>query len=96
MTLVPDRESIPPFDALFATYFTGAPPIAEPRHEGESEAPPNQSGELQPVLLGEGTGKSASVHDLRNRRTLRRHAATTSPNSARRSPSTSRRCAAGG
>ncbi len=68
VTLVADRESIPPFNALFAAYFTGAPPIAEPQHEGESEAPPDQGGELQPVLLGEGTGKSASVHELRNRR----------------------------
>ena len=73
VTLVADRESIPPFNALFASYFAGAPPIAEPNTEGESEAPPNKSGELQPVLLGEGTGKSASVHDLRNRRRYERH-----------------------
>ncbi len=46
VTLVADRESIPPFNALFATYFTGAPPIAEPNSEGESEAPPSKSGEL--------------------------------------------------
>jgi uncharacterized protein with von Willebrand factor type A (vWA) domain len=69
VTLVADRESIPPFNALFATYFTGAPPIVEPQSEGESEAPPSKSGELQPVLLGEGTGKNASVDELRNRRT---------------------------
>ncbi len=68
VTLVSRLEDIPFFDAVFATHFTGAPPVVEPRNEGESEAPPNQSGELQPVLLGEGTGKSASVHDLRNRR----------------------------
>ena len=68
VTLVADRESIPPFNALFATYFTGAPPIVEPQSEGESEARPSKSGELQPVLLGEGTGKNASVHELRNRR----------------------------
>jgi uncharacterized protein len=68
VTLVADRESIRPFNALFATHFAGAPPIAEPQGEGETEAPKNQGGELQPVLIGEGTGKSASVHDLRNRR----------------------------
>jgi len=69
VTLVPDRESIPPFNALFATYFTGAPPIAEPDTQGETESPQNQGDqELQPVQLGEGTGKDASVHDLTNRR----------------------------
>lgn len=69
VTLVGNRESIPPFNALFATHFAGAPPTAEPETQGESEAPPTRGGDLQPVLIGEGTGKSASVHDLRNRRT---------------------------
>ncbi len=69
VTLVADRESIPPFNALFAAYFAGAPPIAEPQSEGETEAPPNKGGDLQPIQLGEGTGKDASVLDLRNRRT---------------------------
>jgi uncharacterized protein with von Willebrand factor type A (vWA) domain len=68
VTLVADRESIPPFNALFATYFTGAPSVAEPETSGEAEAPKNHGGDLQPVLAGEGTGKSASVDELRNRR----------------------------
>ena len=37
---------------------------ARPRRRSQAA-----TGELQPVLLGEGTGKSASVDDLRNRRT---------------------------
>ena len=55
VTLVPDRESIPPFDALFATYFTGAPPVAEPDTQGETEAPQTKRRqELQPVLTRRG------------------------------------------
>jgi uncharacterized protein with von Willebrand factor type A (vWA) domain len=69
VTLVTRLEDIPAFDALFATFFKGAPPAAEPGDEGESEAPPeSKSGDLQPQLIAEGTGKDASVHELRNRR----------------------------
>lgn len=70
VTLVSRLDDIPFFDAVFATHFEGAPPIAQSREdEGESQAPePKQDGELQPVVLAEGTGKSASVHDLHHRR----------------------------
>ena len=49
----------------------GAPPTVEPRdEEGETAGAASRAsdGELQPVVLAEGTGKHASVHDLRNRR----------------------------
>ena len=42
---------------------------SRPTEEGEEQAPqPKQAGELSPVELAEGTGKSASVHELVNRR----------------------------
>jgi uncharacterized protein with von Willebrand factor type A (vWA) domain len=71
VTLVSRLEDIPSFDAVFAAHFAGAPPIAEPpAEEGEEQAPrPSKDGELQPVQLSEGTGKSASAHELRHRRT---------------------------
>ena len=70
VTLVSRLEDVPAFDALFATWFKGAPATVEPREEGESEAPPDGGGsdELQPQLIAEGTGKDASAHELRNRR----------------------------
>lgn len=69
VTLVDRLEAIPSFDAVFATHFAGLPPMAEPDTSGEAEAPQkSREGELQPVLIGEGTGKDASVHDLHNRR----------------------------
>jgi uncharacterized protein with von Willebrand factor type A (vWA) domain len=70
VTLVSRLDDIPFFDAVFATHFSGAPPLAEQQsEEGESQAPePKQEGELQPVVLSEGTGKSASVHELQHRR----------------------------
>jgi uncharacterized protein len=72
VTLVSRLEDVPAFDALFATWFKGAPATVEPRDEGESEAPPDSGGsdELQPQLIAEGTGRDASVHELRNRRTF--------------------------
>jgi uncharacterized protein with von Willebrand factor type A (vWA) domain len=70
VTLVTRLDDLPRFDAVFATHFAGAPPIVESTEEGEEQAPqPKHDGELQPVQLSEGTGKSASVHDLANRRT---------------------------
>jgi uncharacterized protein with von Willebrand factor type A (vWA) domain len=71
VTLVSRLEDIPSFDAVFATWFAGAPPIFEqpPDEEGETEAPkPRADEELAPIQLSEGTGKSASFHELRNRR----------------------------
>jgi uncharacterized protein with von Willebrand factor type A (vWA) domain len=70
VTLVTRLEDLPAFDALFATWFRGALPTIEPPEDGESEAPPDTShaGEVQPQLIAEGTGKDASVHELRNRR----------------------------
>jgi uncharacterized protein with von Willebrand factor type A (vWA) domain len=70
VTLVSRLDDLPFFDAVFATHFGGAPPVAESREdEGESQAPePKQDGELQPVVLSEGTGKNASVHELQRRR----------------------------
>lgn len=71
VTLVDRLENIPFFDAVFASYFLGAPPQEVPSEEGEEEAPePKSSGELAPQELSEGTGKSASVHDLRHKRTF--------------------------
>jgi uncharacterized protein len=70
VTLVTRLEDLPAFDALFATWFKGAPATLEPPDAGESEAPPDpaKTGELQPQLIAEGTGKDASVHELRHRR----------------------------
>jgi uncharacterized protein with von Willebrand factor type A (vWA) domain len=70
VTLVTRLEDVPAFDALFATWFKGAPAAVVPPEQGESEAPPDPSpgGEIQPQLIAEGTGKDASVHELRNRR----------------------------
>jgi uncharacterized protein with von Willebrand factor type A (vWA) domain len=70
VTLVSRLDDIPFFDAVFATHFAGAPPLAESRDdEGESQAPePRKDGELQAVVLSEGTGKNASVHELEHRR----------------------------
>jgi uncharacterized protein with von Willebrand factor type A (vWA) domain len=69
VTLVASREDIPVFDALFAKHFAGVALSGEPEQEGESEAPEREGGgEPEPVLLSEGTGRDASVHELRNRR----------------------------
>ncbi|RKQ90235.1 hypothetical protein C8N24_0034 [Solirubrobacter pauli] len=69
VTLVDRLETIPAFDAVFSAYFLGAPPQPSPQRDGESEAPdPQDGGELEPIVMGEGTGKEASVHDLRHRR----------------------------
>ncbi len=71
VTLVDRLENIPVFDAVFAMHFLGAPPQRVPTEEGEEEAPePKGGGELEPMVLSEGTGKSASVHDLRHKRTF--------------------------
>lgn len=71
VTLVGSREDIPEFDTLFAKYFAGVAPETEPDEAGESEAPEGEGGgELEPAVLSEGTGRSASVHDLRHRRTF--------------------------
>jgi uncharacterized protein len=70
VTLVTRADDLPAFDALFAHWFAGVPARPEPEEEGEEQAPqPKAEGELRPVQLSEGTGKSASVHDLANRRT---------------------------
>jgi uncharacterized protein with von Willebrand factor type A (vWA) domain len=69
VTLVDRLEAIPTFDAVFSAYFLGAPPQPVPSEEGEEEAPePQGGGESDPMVLSEGTGTSASVHDLRHRR----------------------------
>ena len=71
VTLVSRLEDIPYFEAVFATHFGGAPPVVERRseEEGESQSPePSTEGELQPVLLSEGTGRRADVHELQHRR----------------------------
>jgi uncharacterized protein with von Willebrand factor type A (vWA) domain len=69
VTLVTRLEDIPAFDAVFAAWFAGAPQTVESSEEGEEQAPqPTQAGDLSPVELAEGTGKSASVHELVNRR----------------------------
>jgi uncharacterized protein with von Willebrand factor type A (vWA) domain len=74
VTLVSRLEDIPAFDAVFATWFAGAPPLIVPPpddHTGETEAPkPSGEEELRPIELSEGSGKSASVHELRHRRTF--------------------------
>jgi uncharacterized protein len=74
VTLVSRREEISPFDAVFAKHFAGIAPVGEPEPEsGETEAPqPQGEGELAPLLLSEGTGSKAAVHDLRNRRKYER------------------------
>jgi uncharacterized protein with von Willebrand factor type A (vWA) domain len=68
-TLVTRLEDIPVFDAIFASYFLGAPPQPAPAEEGESEAPdPQGDSESAPALMSEGTGKTASVHELKHQR----------------------------
>jgi uncharacterized protein with von Willebrand factor type A (vWA) domain len=71
VTLVADRDDIPAFDAVFAAHFAGGQRAkAREDHPGETEAPqPSKEGELQPIELAEGTGKQASIHELRHRRT---------------------------
>ena len=71
VTLVSRLEDIPAFDTVFATHFMGAPrPTTPPAEGSEEQAPqPSKQGELEPVALAEGTGKRASVHELRHRRT---------------------------
>jgi uncharacterized protein with von Willebrand factor type A (vWA) domain len=70
VTLVTRADDLEAFDRLFAEWFAGVPQQHESEEEGEEQAPqPKAEGELQPVALSEGTGKSASVHDLANRRT---------------------------
>ncbi len=73
VTLVSRFEDIPVFDAVFATFFLGAPPQTAPQESGEEEAPQPQGAGEPPasVMLSKGTGKRASVHDLRNARTFR-------------------------
>ncbi|WP_270006765.1 vWA domain-containing protein [Solirubrobacter deserti] len=69
VTLVDRLEAIPVFDAVFASFFLGAPPQPAPAEEGESEAPePQGEHEAAPMVMSEGTGKSASIHELRHRR----------------------------
>src|SRR5689334_18818718 len=47
----------------------GIPATGEPEQDGESEAPEGQGGDDPlPVVVGEGTGRDASVHELRHRR----------------------------
>jgi uncharacterized protein with von Willebrand factor type A (vWA) domain len=69
ISLVTRLDDLPVFDAVFASHFAGASPAVEPQEEGEEQAPqPTTGGEVQPVQLAEGTGKDASVHELRHRR----------------------------
>ena len=69
VTLVSHRDQLPEFDAIFAKHFAGVAVPAQAEQEGESEAPQGgETGELEPMLLSEGTGRTASVHDLHNRR----------------------------
>jgi uncharacterized protein with von Willebrand factor type A (vWA) domain len=69
VTLVTHRDQLPWFDAVFFKHFAGMDMPVEPEGEGESEAPEaSGGGELEPLVLSEGTGRSASVHDLRHHR----------------------------
>jgi len=71
ITLVTRLDELPAFDALFATWFHGAPATVQRGEEGESQAPqPSKDGELQPQLIAEGTGKDASVHELVHHRSF--------------------------
>ena len=71
VTLVTRLEDIPFFDAVFAMHFLGAPPQPVPQEAGEEEAPePQGGGEAEPATLAEGTGQTASVHDLRHKRSF--------------------------
>jgi uncharacterized protein with von Willebrand factor type A (vWA) domain len=75
VTLVSHRDQLGWFDALFAKHFAGVALAPEPQQEGESEAPEGAGGgEAEPVVLSEGTGRDASVHELRH---TRRYDATT-------------------
>ena len=95
MTLVSRLEDVPAFDALFATWFKGAPATVEPREEGETEAPPDGGGsdELQPQLIAEGTGKRRQRPRAAPPPRLRRDRRGPGANCARRCASTSPRSA---
>jgi uncharacterized protein with von Willebrand factor type A (vWA) domain len=71
VTLVTHRDQLPWFDAVFFKHFAGADAPREAREEGESEAPQGgETGAPEPLLLSEGTGRTASVHDLRHTRSF--------------------------
>jgi uncharacterized protein with von Willebrand factor type A (vWA) domain len=71
ITLVTRLEDIPRFDALFGVHFLGNPTRERPpSEEGEEQSPqaPKPGEQPPPAGLREGTGKEASVHELRHRR----------------------------
>lgn len=70
VTLVTRLEDIPRFDALFSLHFLGTPARPAPASDaGEEQAPePSGDGELEPVVLAEGTGQRASAHHFEHRR----------------------------
>ena len=95
VTLVTRLEDIPAFDALFATHFARRAADGRASEEGEEQAP-------QPKQRRAPAGRARRGHRQERERPrarqpphLRRHAPTTSPSCARRSPSTCRGSARG-
>jgi uncharacterized protein with von Willebrand factor type A (vWA) domain len=67
-TLLADVRDLPHFDAVFDEWFRGrtTTPVAD---ASETQAPqPGQTGELEPILVREGSGRSASSLELVRRR----------------------------
>jgi uncharacterized protein with von Willebrand factor type A (vWA) domain len=68
VTLLADVRELPRFDAVFDEWFRGrtTTPVAD---ASETQAPqPGQHGELEPILVREGSGRSASALELVRRR----------------------------
>ena len=98
VTLVTRLEDVPAFDALFATWFKGAPATVEPREEGESEAPPDSGGSRRAAAAADRRGHREGRERPRAAQPprLRRRPPRTWPSCARRCASTSRRSARAG
>jgi uncharacterized protein with von Willebrand factor type A (vWA) domain len=73
VTLVACAEDLDAFDAVFAAWFRGGPPLViqerAPEDSSDTAAPePSADGELEAVEWAEGTGRHSSPLDLRHRR----------------------------
>ncbi len=69
VTLVGDVRDIARFDAVFDAWFRGREASAPVAEASETQAPqPGQSGELDPIEVREGSGRSASSLELVRRR----------------------------
>ncbi len=69
VTLVADVRELPRFDAIFDEWFRGRSASAPLADASETQAPqPGERGELEPIVVREGSGRSASQLELVRRR----------------------------